>query len=174
MCAERVLPHSTRPLSAHRPSVSVTFEPAITVIDSWVGVCRCGENRSVLAYPTREEARAHAPICADEFCAAFPGSATPAEQSPFLNVANGNAVHLLSILGYETAEELCGSADAEDFLGRVLVALAINPTDAGVPATQNGSIIDCGRREGYTDDRLTHLRTVAEAAREHGVNVQWA
>lgn len=71
-----------------------------------------------------------------------------------------------------------GSMPAQDFLGRVLVAQAVNPADAGVPArvmpSEGGAtMIDCGRREGYSEDRLGQLHELAEFAVSRGRTIQW-
>jgi hypothetical protein len=94
-----------------------------------------------------------------------------------VNLSNANAVGVLRLLGItpENTENFWngGSLPAEDFLGRVLIALAVNPADAGVPATQEGNFIDAGRREGYFDERLGELRDIAEKAFAEGGKVQW-
>jgi hypothetical protein len=155
--------------------MSVTFEPTQPTIDSWVAACGCGDARSAVVYRTYDAARAVPVYCGDEFCAAFPGHPTPAVELPSVNVSNQNAGHLLDLLGLTDREgDLVGHAAADDFLGRVLIAQGLNPTDAGVPVTEDGNIVDCGRPAGYADTRLDELRTVAEAARRRGVTVQWA
>ncbi|THA53269.1 hypothetical protein E6R62_19470 [Streptomyces sp. A1136] len=87
-----------------------------------------------------------------------------------VNMANSNAARVLGVLGYE---ELAGDAEADDFLGRVLVALALVPVDAGRPATAEGRFVDCGRRAGYIQERLEELRALAEEARAQGLPVYW-
>ncbi|MFJ6354803.1 hypothetical protein ACIQKB_35770 [Streptomyces sp. NPDC092046] len=87
-----------------------------------------------------------------------------------VNMANANAARVLGVLGYG---ELAGDAEAEDFLGRVLVALALTPEDAGRPATAEGRFVDCGRREGYVQERLEELRELAEDARARRLTVYW-
>lgn len=98
------------------------------------------------------------------------------DDDPSVNMSNGNAAHLLATLGFDT-DELLGSTSAEDFLGRVLVALAVAPIDAGIPAhdiSEGGAqVVNCGRPEGYTQHRLDQLRTLAEFARSHDANVSW-
>lgn len=62
-------------------------------------------------------------------------------------------------------------------LGRVELALALAPADAGLPAralNQAGTVIDCGRTTGYLQDRLHELRTVTEYAQRQGRDVCWA
>jgi len=99
--------------------------------------------------------------------------------------------------------DLCGSMSGQDFLGRVLMATAVSPADSGVPATavryQDGegtalsvaeatstsavavaveqrslTVIDCGRREGYSEDRLAELHDLAQFSIATGRTVQWA
>ena len=94
-----------------------------------------------------------------------------------VNFSNQNAVGVLALLGVtpENTEEFWngGTLSAEDFLGRVLIALAVNPADAGVPPTQEGNFIDAGRREGYFDERLGQLRDLAERALAGGGSICW-
>jgi hypothetical protein len=95
--------------------------------------------------------------------------------SPDLNVSNSNALRVLELLGLEQREEgedpiLAGECGVTDFLGRVLIALALTPYDEGTPewATTNpaGSVwVDCGRRAGYLAERLTELANLAAFAR---------
>ena len=70
----------------------------------------------------------------------------------------------------------------------MLTALAISPEDAGVPAHRlvpgestifgpvaefGATFIDCGRREGYLQERLVQLEEVATAALRAGKKVSW-
>ena len=58
---------------------------------------------------------------------------TQAFSSEEFNCSNLNASGLLDLLGIQVGEAFeercCGSMSAEDFLGRVLIAQAINPAD---------------------------------------------
>ncbi|MFB8442676.1 hypothetical protein ACFC7A_26860 [Streptomyces niveus] len=87
-----------------------------------------------------------------------------------VNMNNANAARVLGALGYA---ELSGDEDAELFLGRVLLALALDPEDAGRPAITEGRFTDGGRRAGYTGERLLELCSLAEYAREHSKYVTW-
>lgn len=122
--------------------------------------------------------------CGDDFCTSGLMSiqAIESDPSPEMNVANDNAMHLLGLLGLPSEPDECGSlggsTTAEDFLGRVLIAQAVSPSDAGVPVTeetgQGGvTMIRMGRRVGYSDDRLTTLRELADFAVDRGRDVQW-
>ncbi|MEV7581562.1 hypothetical protein [Streptomyces erythrochromogenes] len=87
-----------------------------------------------------------------------------------VNMANANAARVLGVLGYD---ELAGDAEAGDFLGRVLVALALVPVDAGRPATAEGRFVVCGRRAGYIQERLEELHELAEGACGRSLPVYW-
>jgi hypothetical protein len=90
-----------------------------------------------------------------------------ADPAPEINVSNRNAFYLLRALGV-TDPDYSGTMKPADFLGRVLIAEAISPSDAGVPAyAVTERFIDCGRSEGYLHERLTQLRELADWAIEH-------
>lgn len=96
---------------------------------------------------------------------------------PGVHLSNMNARLIMDLLGLGT-EHLCGSLDAEDFLGRVLVAQGCSVGDPGRPAemsrgTSGATVIDCGREAGYSEKKLELLREVAEFARARGVPVTW-
>ena len=65
------------------------------------------------------------------FCAQFNADllvAGPEAEGLEINMSNSNAAVVCAALGIDLdAEGWCGSLPAEDFLGRVLVALAIQP-----------------------------------------------
>lgn len=93
-----------------------------------------------------------------------------------VNVSNANAATLLEVLGLDTIE-LMGAESAEGFLGRVLMASAVSPEDAGIPAhvaVGNPRWIEGGRRPGYIQERLEQLRTLAEFARSGQAQITWA
>ncbi|MEV0493636.1 MULTISPECIES: hypothetical protein [Streptomyces] len=87
-----------------------------------------------------------------------------------VDMANSNAARVLGALGYA---EPYGDEDARVFLGRVLLALALDPEDAGRPAVTDGRFVDCGRGEGYTQARLQELHRLAEDAQARGLRVTW-
>jgi hypothetical protein len=99
---------------------------------------------------------------------------------PSRNMSNSNARAVLAVLGIDLElDGWCGGEDATEFLGRVLIALAINPADAGIPMTvsaneRGATFVECGRHEGYIDEALQDLREIAEWCRAHNVEVQWA
>jgi len=95
---------------------------------------------------------------------------------PSLNVSNTNAFYLQELLGLEP--DYSGEIEAADLLGRVLVAMGLGGHDVGVPPVEglgeNGARwIDCGRREGYADERLSILKEIAEEAIAAGELVGW-
>lgn len=177
--------------------MSVTFAPAAGQIIGWKASCLCAEVTPV-SFPDYESARAwlaawrQSPValegCTDEDCVLYGPSldAVEAEERPSLNVANGNAGALLEALGLihdgmstdERSDVFCGgSVPAEDFLGRVMLAQAVAPVSAEVPAhtvpAPGARFIECGRSEGYVQDRLVHLREVAEFAAARDIPVEW-
>ncbi|AEA28900.1 hypothetical protein Psed_6829 (plasmid) [Pseudonocardia dioxanivorans CB1190] len=118
------------------------------------------------------------------------------DTEPSLNVGIGNAMLLLRALGMvaelgaddvqepppgappppEQDTPLVGELAAEQMLGRVELALALAPADAGVPTRDlnaAGTVVDFGRRPGYLQDRLAVLREVALFARDQGRDVIW-
>jgi hypothetical protein len=95
-----------------------------------------------------------------------------------INMSNANARFVLDALGCESQIDLCGEEDAEAFLGRVLMALAVAPSDEGVPAhvldDEHLNFIECGRHEGYLQDRLQELHILAQTAADAHAYVAWA
>ncbi len=89
-----------------------------------------------------------------------------------VHLSCANARTVLAILGYDN-EDLCGSADAQDFLGRTLVA-TVGRDDTGVTPVQDGNFIDCGLRPGYYGERFEQLAALATEAARLGRDVQWA
>lgn len=169
--------------------MSVTFQPALQDSDFIGTVATCaGDDTAITLTPMPHEDAAlaglvHSDACEDEICRVYGANLDVAlahtDLEVSVNVADGNASHLLDVLGLPF-DGNGGHLDAADFKGRVLVAMALNPVDAGVPAHTAHSdllgmtVIDAGRRPGYTDERLTHLLEVAEAALRQGRDVSWA
>ena len=169
--------------------MSVTFAPEFVDSEHTIR-CWCGQSQSTLTFPTRQAAYealtngAHGLTCPDEYCAAEyrPGYPTPVNETPEVNMSNVNADMLLEALGIGIGEDFsdycCGSMDARDFLGRVLLAQALTPLDAGIPAHAlpgtNARVINCGRPAGYTQDRLDALHKIGMYAFQHNLKVVWA
>lgn len=95
---------------------------------------------------------------------------------PQVNVNNANGAVLCDLLGYDR-DDLCGAAPAEDFLGRVLTALALveSATDDanGLPATTDGRWVYGEREPGHLAMRLRELHDLAEWAATHKTGVAW-
>lgn len=99
------------------------------------------------------------------------------KEVPEVQMSNTNAFRLLEVLGV-VGEQWCGEFDPEDLLGRILVAQAVYPGDPGaLPETSHGAqgatLIYCGRRAGYVEEKLEALVGVVEHAQSHGLKVQW-
>ena len=164
--------------------MSVSFYPAIQDALTRIA-CSCGDVVADTLYVSRSEAynalyvanTATVPVCGDWLCAAYSASFVEVEPTPEINLANPNAREVLDILGIlvdeEWSDRCAGSMDADEFLGRVLMADAVQPFDAGRPAFQQGNQVDCGRAEGYLNARVSELREVAEYARAHQLQVCW-
>lgn len=72
-----------------------------------------------------------------------------------------------------TSVELAGTADAEDILGRVLVAMAITPDDDGIPAHSEGRWHHAGRDAGDLQQRLGRIRALAEDCAARSLQIRW-
>jgi hypothetical protein len=145
---------------------------------------RTGEYQAVAALY-----EVHGLTCENEDCRDYgPSLELVGDFGPEVNVSNANARLILDALGLE-AGDLTGALDAPGFQARVLTALALAPEDAGVPMHQlvpgestvfgsvvegGATVIDCGRREGYLQERLAELLAVADAAILAGREVTWA
>ena len=123
-------------------------------------------------------------------------SSTDTEPSPDGSVRNAmlllRALGLVAELGADDVHEpppgdtpapapgddtpLVGELPAEQMLGRVELALALAPADAGIPVRDlnpAGTVVDFGRPAGYLQDRLNVLREVALFARDQDRDVIW-
>jgi hypothetical protein len=99
---------------------------------------------------------------------------------PEVNCSNTNACAVLGLLGYHSiAEDCCGVIDPNELVTHCLTALfgiVEQPAiDASTPATQGvgdggATWIDCGRRDGYFNERLTAILGVAEFTAKLGPN----
>lgn len=106
---------------------------------------------------------------------------TDCDDAPEVNVSNSNARTILEALGIDTSDGLCGEMPADLFLGSALLADALTPADAGVPAHHsvdhngqlNTRVIDCGRPAGYMQDRLAQLAELARWCGLGGRPVVW-
>lgn len=144
----------------------------------------------------------HHRFCTDPWCGARAGCVVEhrnTDDEPRLHVASVHAHTLLRALGLcpeigaddlhpagsagitpstppEAEDPLVGSLAADPMLGRVELALAVAPDDAGTPLTEyrDGAVIDCGRPAGWLQDRLAVLREIALYARARQRDVVWA
>jgi hypothetical protein len=97
-----------------------------------------------------------------------------------INMCNRNAALVCDALGIELAPDWCGDMKAGDFQGRILLALAISPTDEGMPSYEHNTepgtarVIEGSRPAGYLQERLSQLRSLADWAVEHDTEVWWA
>ena len=115
------------------------------------------------------------------FCPEFDADmlvSVPEAEELEVNMSNSNAAVVCGSLGIDLEEwGWCGGLPAEDFLGRVLVALAIQPSDEGIPShevpTGGARWIECGRRPGYIQERLAQLHELAAWAVEHGAEIDF-
>lgn len=97
-----------------------------------------------------------------------------------VNLANSNAIRFIAVLGYAVdLNDLCGSATGEDFLGRVLIALADDVDDSAVAdvvtrGAKGATLIEGGTRAGYRTDVLTRLHDLAAEAHRLGRDIHWS
>lgn len=122
----------------------------------------------------------------------------PTEDSPSVQLSCSNAARVLNALGYGDNEKpvseangtfadafqamadmySCGTATAEEFTGRVLIAEATYPSNDGAAAESitlhgGGTVVAPERRDTYMTEVLAHLHKVAEYAQAHHANVTW-
>ena len=170
--------------------MSVTFSIEGNPTGAFTATCYNEGNGEIVlgpveGYPAIEAAIvAHKATC--EECAAYglySASVWDVSDEFDVNLANVNARTLLAILGLDTSEDLCGMASGEDFLGRVLLALATDRDDSGVasavvggaPLGQRGAtMIDCGLSAGYFGERFDALHALAQEAVRLGRPVVWS
>lgn len=167
--------------------MSVTFAPEHrdSDITGWALECVCGD-LSLGEHPTHEAALAafvargglYGPTCPT--CDAAPTPRAVSVDLPYVNMSSRNAAMILNLLGVDAdTEGWAGSFTPDDLTGRVLIARALTPADAGVPsyadaAPGRATWVECGREEGYTEDRLDRIAEVAAWCAAHGREVTWA
>lgn len=89
-----------------------------------------------------------------------------------MNVGNANSI--LSALGLKSSDDT-GECPAEDFLARVMLSLAEQPADEGMPAYADAPNWNIGARpEGALQRHLHDLYELAEFCRDMGMLVAWA
>jgi hypothetical protein len=96
-----------------------------------------------------------------------------------VNMSSSSAATVASTLGIDLdAEGWCGDMPAQDFLGRVLVALALSPLDEGMPCYEvpgtGARMIQGARRSGYLQERLAQLHELAVWAVKHNSDIRYS
>lgn len=96
-----------------------------------------------------------------------------------VNISSANARSILERLGYEYDPEdgICGSATPDEIIGRALLA-NIGRDDSGIRSAvvsdgPGATMIDCGLRPGYYDERMTAILDLAHEAQRREVLVGW-
>ena len=182
--------------------MTITFQPALPA--SQVALYRVScEQDGVLgtglpveeAYPLAE---LHGLTCPRSLCQEYGADVDDDGDVPMVNLHNANAMRVLVALGYQqergaevveerpevepslvevlhNAPDLYGSDGPEAFIGRVLLALALSPTDAGVEAysSPSGRWHEGPRREGHLQHVLAQLHDLAQWCAEHNHEVMW-
>jgi hypothetical protein len=165
--------------------MSVTFSPAEDFNLPYRHVCSCGEYWG-RTFPTFYEAdkqlgfyKSH---CRNQRCQADPMWVEALDRTPEVNVSNTNSVVILDALdiqqGVDFADRCFGTMTGQEFSDRILFARASSVSDAGLPAYQGthpvlGSVINCGRPEGYLENILEELQEIADYAVAHNLTVSW-
>lgn len=165
--------------------MSVTFTPEIIAeidISGYEVMCYTNDERTIAIVDTYETAKAIAQKHSDSGCldCSVYGTAidTRFAMPHHVNMANGNAAFVMSLLGIEF-DDGCGAMDADQFLERLAFAGAIGRGDPGtvtIGYKEDGgaTMIECGRSVGYVDMRLDQLIEIAEWAKEHNRRVVWS
>lgn len=102
-----------------------------------------------------------------------------------LNIANGNFHRLMTLLGYSDFD-YCGSfgdGSLQDLKSRIEFIRggikAIPDMDGGTPTIEHRSspyqatMVECGLREGYFDDRLSTLLEIVNVAIKKGGQITY-
>ncbi|WP_328973604.1 hypothetical protein [Streptomyces sp. NBC_00239] len=155
----------------------------------------------VLAAPAEREALPGCEM--PDICPHYPlyvHEADPDGDVPEVNIGARNSVRLAHLLGFEAPEPAGtlaalsaaeragdttsavaeapavgdgGQMPAEEFLGRVLIALALTPEDAGVEGYWDGRWFTGGRSAGHLQMRLLELHALAQWCALRGRDVAW-
>lgn len=159
--------------------MSVTFSVAAEPTGEYQ--VKCLSSDRVIAWGrsmslVRVAAASHKTECSDcNIYGNFVNAVLDVSESFELNVSSMNASLVLARLGIDTLDgDLSGSADASDFLGRVILALESGDDDSGVSDVHEGNLTHCGVPAGYYTERLTTLHEIASEALRLGRRVTWS
>jgi hypothetical protein len=158
-------------------SVTFTVHPMpradVAEIGTW---CRLGDV-TVPVEIAQAIADEHTDTCVE--CAGYDGplvtSVLPFDE---VNMANANAAEVLDLVGITGDDVYAGSADAEDLLGKLLVAEALLAESPARPYQEQreagrATLVDVGRRAGYLNERIEQLADLASWAAANGRRVVW-
>lgn len=97
-----------------------------------------------------------------------------------VNMCNRNAAFVADALGITLDPDWCGEMEPGDFQGRVVLALALAPSDDGMPSYEHitapgqARMVEGSRHPGYLQERLGQLYELAAWAVSHGAQVWWS
>jgi len=168
--------------------MSVTFSIEANTTGEFVIACfdaERGEDIEVARADSYEgilvERAAHMLVCEEcQHYGCFSRAVVDVSEDFDMNVSNMNARILFNALGIDGGEDLCGMLDAEQFQGALLLAMAEDRDDSGVPSAEvapgrpGATMIDCGLRPGYFADRFAGLHALAAEAVRLGRPVVWS
>lgn len=164
--------------SSDRPSVKLGYQVTCYLYGSdsnWRGPVFASPEQAVYDHSLADHDTSE---CDGSASTVFPAYDT--DLDPQLQISNTNGLRLLESLGLSTPEEpqYFGTVSSDDFLGRTLIALALEPADEGIPLvdsiTSGGArLIECGRPVGYLQQKLESLRDVITFAQKHNSNITW-
>lgn len=185
--------------------MSVTFYPELGPVDHYTVECiNCDATQNFSTHEAAytlhaaiREGTAHIDGCTQEPYRCQDGGIMYEVEAlgvtPTVNVASSHAVDILEVLGLTSRHEpietdghtalnipgddLCGSLPAQDFLGRILMALAVAPESAERPAyaaVGASHVTSCYRRAGYLQSKLHELHEVAQFCHTHDRPIIWA
>lgn len=119
----------------------------------------------------------HDATCPAQDCAGYGGDLRPVypaafASAPEVSLSSRNAGLLAELLGLGDIWDV-PALDPDDLVGRVLLARALAPVDAGAVTATTGNWVECGRAPGYTERALDRIADVAVAAKALGSRVVW-
>lgn len=127
--------------------------------------------------------------CTDEFCLTngpmlFAEMTPVATTAPDFSLSEDEARDMLIVLGFadlstgEMVGDLYGEAQAQDFLGRVLIGQALNPALVEISAPKESgesafAHVALVHPKGWVQEQLKRLRNLAQYAVDHDMVVTW-